>query len=147
MGESFYESFEEAIDDIYAAISSQITGPYAIFGHSMGSWMALELYYRLAQSIERLPVHLMLSGNRAPHIVKDERIHALPDEEFRETIQRMGGTSDEIFTNEELFSLFAPVLRADFRIVERFDFQPKSFKVQSDITVLTGKKGYPGEIE
>ncbi|MCM3133481.1 alpha/beta fold hydrolase [Paenibacillus polysaccharolyticus] len=139
VGESFYESFEEAVDDIYSAISSKIAGPYAIFGHSMGSWMALELYYRLAQSIERLPVHLMLSGNRAPHIVKDECIHALPDEEFRETIQRMGGTSDEIFTNKELFSLFAPALRADFRIVERFNFQPKSFKVQSDITVLTGR--------
>ncbi|MGG4402502.1 thioesterase domain-containing protein [Paenibacillus amylolyticus] len=139
VGEPFYQSFEEAIEDIYPTVSSLIHGPYAIFGHSMGSWMALELYYRLAQSTKQLPEHMMLSGNRAPHIFKDENIHALPDEEFRETIQNMGGTSDEVFTNKELFSLFAPVLRADFRIVELYRFQPKPFKVQSDITVLTGR--------
>ena len=45
-GEDFYENLEEAVNDIFMNIKNKIIdNEYAIFGYSMGSLLAYELYY------------------------------------------------------------------------------------------------------
>ncbi|MBT2635226.1 thioesterase [Pseudomonas sp. ISL-88] len=138
--ESYYKNFEEAIDDIYNVLVPTIDGPYAILGHSMGSWLALELYYKLLQEGASLPLHMIFSGNKAPHSRRKEIIyHKLPNEEFRKAIQKIGGASNEIFENREIFSIFEPILRADFKMIENYFYKEKSNKVHCNMTIMTGK--------
>ena len=139
--EAFYQNFEEAIDDIYNVLVSSIDGPYAILGHSMGSWLALELYYKLLQEKVSLPLHMIFSGNRAPYSERKEVIyHKLTSEEFRKAIQKIGGVSNEIFENQEIFSIFEPILRADFRMIENYCYKEKVNKIHCNMTIMTGKE-------
>lgn len=135
----FYDSFQDAVDDIFYLIRHNLKDDYAIFGHSLGSWIALELVYKILEQGYKEPVHLFFSGNRAPHIFRKEKVlHTLPDEEFKKEIINIGGTPKELFENEELKELFLPVLRADYRILENYHFKKRNFKLSANITVING---------
>ncbi|MDT3427546.1 surfactin synthase thioesterase subunit [Paenibacillus forsythiae] len=43
-------------------------GGYALFGHSMGSWLAYEVYYAIRRAGGRLPLNLFVSGRHAPQL-------------------------------------------------------------------------------
>ncbi|GAA1854564.1 alpha/beta fold hydrolase [Pseudonocardia ailaonensis] len=54
----------------------------ALYGHSMGALVAFELATAL-EAAGRPPVHLFVSGRRAPHLASRRApIHHLPDDEF-----------------------------------------------------------------
>ena len=44
-----YRNFNEAIDDVFNEVEPYLNGDYAIFGHSMGSNIAYELYYKIVE--------------------------------------------------------------------------------------------------
>ncbi len=101
--------------------------PFALFGHSMGAWIAFTLARRLRQRHPRSPVHLFVSGRRAPQIPSLHRpIHALPDPEFiGELRRRYGGLPEAVLRDPELLELFLPVLRADLTLVETYTYTPE----------------------
>ncbi|WP_432401622.1 thioesterase II family protein [Wukongibacter sp. M2B1] len=140
-GGSFYEDVTEAVDDIYNIISKDLDGPYAIFGHSMGSVLAYELAHKIKSFNHTAPIHLFFSGRRPPHIERDNKdIHLLSDKEFMDEIMELGGTPKELLENKELLELFMPMLRADFKIVETYEYVEKNEVLDCNITVLWGKK-------
>lgn len=140
--EKEYDSILEAIDDIYNSIEEEIENDeYAIYGHSMGSLLAYELYYKICEMKKRKPKHIFFSGYGAPNtVVKGEEIHGLPDNEFMEKIMEMGGSPRELMENKELFQLFLPILKNDMRILEKYLFKPKEAKMECDISILTGNE-------
>jgi medium-chain acyl-[acyl-carrier-protein] hydrolase len=140
-GEPFYESLGEAVADINQLIKQQFDGaPYAIFGHSMGGIIAYELYQKLQAEKEQLPIHMFFSGRRAPGLLKDnEVIHLLPDAELIAELKELGGTPPELLDNPDLLYHFLPIIRADFKIVETFDFSSQTSKLDCNITVFNGK--------
>lgn len=139
IGEPFYDSFEEAVDDIFYSISDNLDDDYAIFGHSLGSWLALELTYKIYEKGCNTPKHIFFSGNRAPHIYKKEKIlHKLPDLEFKKEIFNIGGTPKEFFEAEELMELFLPILRSDYRLLENYHYKRYDFCLNTNITIVNG---------
>lgn len=140
IGEPFYKDFSEAIDDIYDFISNKIesSNEYAIFGYSMGSWLAYELANKIKEFKQKKPMHIFIAAKEAPNVDKKDRItmHNLPNWRFKEEIEKLGGTPEEIVNNNELFELFSDVLRADYRIIEDYAFKNKT--LESDITVMYG---------
>jgi medium-chain acyl-[acyl-carrier-protein] hydrolase len=95
--------------------------PYAFFGHSMGAIISFELahYFSRIHSLE--PVHLFVSGRRAPQIPNpDPPTHNLPEPEFIEELRRLKGTPEEVLQNEELLHVLLPLLRADFTLCETY---------------------------
>ncbi|MCR3758120.1 thioesterase II family protein [Clostridium felsineum] len=140
-GEGFYVDFEEAVEDIYINIKNKIQDDdYAIFGHSMGSLLSFELYYKILENGGKLPKHMFFSAYRAPHIVRtEEPIHNLPDDEFIKEVIALGGTPKEVAENKELCELVTPILRNDFRILELYKYKEKTNPIECDITVLNGK--------
>jgi medium-chain acyl-[acyl-carrier-protein] hydrolase len=142
LGDPFYNTFEEAVDDVYKLIESELDGsPYAIFGHSMGSLLVYELYCRIREYKQREPVHLFFSGWYPPHINKNRRIlHLLPDIEFWNEILKYGGTSPEIMEHPELISIFIPILKADFRMLENHNNIPLGLVFNHDITAFYGRE-------
>lgn len=140
--ESLYDTFEEAVDDIFINIKDKIsTEDYAIYGHSMGSLLAYELYYKIKMEKLKIPKHIFFSGYRAPSIIKkEEKIYMLPDYEFLQKIIELGGTPQELVNNNELLKMFLPIIRSDFKILDNYNFKKRDAKILCDVSVINGKQ-------
>ncbi|EJV87808.1 thioesterase II family protein [Bacillus cereus] len=138
--ESFYENIEEAIEDVYTLIKDKIDMEnYAILGHSMGSLLAYELYYKIDQMNKKKPKHIFFLGHGAPNIKKQYEIsHLLPDDKFIEKIMALGGTPEEVINNQELLSIFVPILKNDFKLLDSYKYIDKKQKINCDISIMYG---------
>jgi medium-chain acyl-[acyl-carrier-protein] hydrolase len=95
--------------------------PFVFFGHSMGAMIGFELSRELRRRGQTLPLHLFVSGRRAPQVPDDEEpIHALPEPEFIAKLRELNGTPEEVLQHAELMKLLIPVLRADFSVNETY---------------------------
>lgn len=113
------------LDDIEAGILPQLDRPYAFFGHSMGATVAHELARRLLAANRPLPKHLFLSGRSAPQLAPCKApIHALPHAEFIAAMRELNGTPAEILEHRELMEMLAPIIRADFEVLETWQYEP-----------------------
>ncbi len=119
---------DPAVDvaDLACAIArTAVGGQYAIFGHSMGARLAFEVVRQLRRDRSSLPIALLVGGCRPPHMDTPlQRISKLPDDEFCERLQAMGGTPPGVLEHPELRSLLLPVLRSDFAMVEGYRYRP-----------------------
>jgi medium-chain acyl-[acyl-carrier-protein] hydrolase len=107
------------------AIQPHLNKPFALFGHSMGATIGFELARELRRQHASGPVHLFVSGGRAPQIPDpDPPIHHLPEKEFIAGLRRFNGTPEEVLRNPELMGLFLPILRADLAALETYSYTP-----------------------
>jgi medium-chain acyl-[acyl-carrier-protein] hydrolase len=128
-----------------AALADQWTelagsGPCALFGHSMGALLGFELAAELARrGVAHRPQHLFLSGrNPLPVPPKLPPLGALPEKEFLDGVaQRYGNLPAALLADPEMRALLTPILRADFRIVEDYTWQPPAL-IDAPLTVLGG---------
>lgn len=139
--EPFYESMEEAVNDVYKIIGSEFEqNRYALFGYSMGNWLAYGLYKKIIQNNCRQPEHVFLAAKEPPHIkVSAKIVHILDDENFIREISKMGGIPEELQENKELLAMFLPILRADYRITERYKESSLKEEINCPVTVLAGE--------
>ncbi|MGH0606505.1 thioesterase II family protein [Bacillus mycoides] len=138
--ESLYQSMEEAVNDVYNSIVKKLDNSlYILYGHSMGSLIAYELARKIQDSNNVLPEFLVLSGRNHPNSKIKNIRHNLPDEQFKNEVIAMGGTSTEVLQSEELMGIFLPILRADFKIVETYIHNNNIRACDIDFLVLNGK--------
>lgn len=140
--EPLYETLDEAVEDIFMNIKSKILDEeYMIYGHSMGSLLAYEIYYKIKDNNLRKPKHIFFSGYEAPSIIKKrENTYTLPNYDFINKIIELGGTPEEVMNNKELLDLFLPIIRSDFKILETYNYKEREDKIQCDVSILNGKK-------
>jgi medium-chain acyl-[acyl-carrier-protein] hydrolase len=112
--------------------------PYVLYGHSMGALICFELAHELCRRHESGPQHLFVSGCRAPQwpATKPPTFN-LPHQEFVRELKRLNGTPQEVLNSPALMELFIDVLRADFEIVETYEFHPRK-PLSCSITVYNG---------
>jgi surfactin synthase thioesterase subunit len=68
---------------------------------------------------------LLVSGRRAPQLpIIGPLVHQLEGEAFIEALRRIGGTPEVVLQDKELMKCLTPVLRADFSITEKYDYEP-----------------------
>ncbi len=119
-----FRRMEALVEALAAGLAPLLDRPFAFFGHSMGSLIAFELARGLRREGRPGPVHLFVSGHRAPQLPpQDEPIHPLPDREFLDKVFQLNGTPEEVRTNPELRALFLPILRADFELCETYRYR------------------------
>ncbi|WP_116140849.1 thioesterase II family protein [Trinickia diaoshuihuensis] len=132
------------LTDVAACIASAIEQldplPLVLFGHSMGAALCYETVCRLEKGgkLEHLK-HVFLSGGRSPdhHARKPVAEHDVSDDEIRERLLRYQGTPLELLENKDLFDLFLPILRGDFRMMA--GYRPVEMPViQAPVTVFSG---------
>ncbi len=125
LGESPFTRLEHLLKALISAIRPYLDEPCAFFGHSMGAMISFELTRRLRAQGVRTPMHLFVSGRRAPWLPNpDPPIHHLPDAEFVEELRRYNGTPEIVLKNTELMQLFLPILRADISLNETYHYVP-----------------------
>ncbi|MDM9379441.1 thioesterase II family protein [Chlorogloeopsis sp. ULAP01] len=116
-----FPRLEPLVGAIAPALIPHLNKPFAFFGHSMGAIVSFELARLLRKQYDTEPIHLFISGRRAPQILDpDPPIHALDEPAFKEELRRLNGTSETILENSELMQLLSPILRADFAVLETY---------------------------
>ncbi|MFD7524500.1 thioesterase II family protein [Paenibacillus chitinolyticus] len=142
INESFYESVDEAVNDLLPVVEPYLDkGQAAFFGYSMGSLIAFELIHRIREKHGHNPLHFFAAARMAPHIQRTEPpLHGMEPELFKTKIADLGGTPPQLFENSELMNLFLPLLRADFRLVETYAYAEKAEKLDCAMTVFAGKR-------
>jgi medium-chain acyl-[acyl-carrier-protein] hydrolase len=113
------------VDLLLEQMLSHLSIPYAVFGHSMGAFIAFELAHAIRRRGLREPTHLFASGQRAPKLPYPEKpIFTLPDAAFTAAVvARYDGIPKEILQDREFMQLMLPTLRADFTLGENYRYR------------------------
>lgn len=112
--------------------------PYALYGHSMGALISFELGRELFRRHGTGPKHLFVSGHCAPQWPRnDPATFNLPPDKFAAELKKLNGTPKEILEEPELLELFIRPLRADFEIVDTYEYHPGEL-LSCPITVYGG---------
>lgn len=121
-----------AIADVAADV------PFAVFGHSMGAWLGLEVVRRL-ESMGLAPVCFFASGRQAPAMgCTQPAMSHLSDAAFVDEVQRRyGGIPPEILGEPDLLELLLPALRADIALLEHYSHRPAA-PIRTPIHALVG---------
>jgi medium-chain acyl-[acyl-carrier-protein] hydrolase len=136
--EPSFVSLSELIGAVADPLRERLRCPFAFFGHSMGATIGFELARYLRRKYALEPSHLFLSARRGPGFPDDRApIHNLPDSEFLEEIRNLDGTPAEILERPEVMRFLSPMLRADFQVIETYQYQPEP-PLSCPITALGG---------
>ena len=138
---------EPLVKAIATAILPYLDKPFAFFGHSMGGLVSFELARFMRREYSLEPVHLFISGRRAPQ-TKDAKppIHDLPQAEFIQELRQLNGTPEAVLNNNELMELLVPILRADFAVLENYNYTPEA-PLNCLISVFGGLQDREVELE
>jgi len=129
---------DSAVKDVLNQILKNMnSNPFLIYGHSMGALIGFSVVEELEKR-NLFPLHFVTSGNPGPNIYSGKQRFALPKEEFISELKILGGMEPEIIENDELFSFFEPVIRADFEIVEKQNNQENNQKISTPIYACMG---------
>lgn len=109
----------ELVHDAIARLEAHLRPPYALYGHSLGAWLAHAVLRKLAETRRPLPLCLFVSARRAPlSPMNSTLLHRLPTPQLKSRLAEFGGTPGPVFDDPELMALFEPILRADLEVLE-----------------------------
>ncbi|WP_067649797.1 thioesterase II family protein [Nocardia harenae] len=98
----------------------------ALFGHSMGATVAFETARRLSAA-GRGPTVLIVSGRPDPRYVEPGALHEAPDAALLADLERLADDPASVAVLRDdpgLAELVLPAVRADYRAVETYRYQP-----------------------
>jgi surfactin synthase thioesterase subunit len=112
--------------------------PFVFFGHSLGGLIAFEVCRELRRRNKPLPAHLFISAFRAPNMQNpNPELHNLSDQQLVQKIREYGGTPESILSNADMMALFTPILKADFKLFETYEYQQEA-PLDCPITTFCG---------
>ncbi|HEX3789669.1 MAG TPA: alpha/beta fold hydrolase [Pseudonocardiaceae bacterium] len=129
---------EQAVAGLLPQLAEPIDTPVALYGHSMGALVAFELA-RALTAAGRPPVHLFVSGRRAPQLAaRKALIHHLPDDAFAAALDRLGGSGGTAAGRSASFQRYAlRLIKADLELCEEYTFRPEP-ELHCPITAFYG---------
>lgn len=138
MMEAPFDRLGALVDALAGALAAYDDLPFAVFGHSNGALIGFELARRARRTAAAGPVHLFVSGRRAPDVrSRQPDVHQLPTDAMIAELAQLGGMPPALLEHRELMELLAPVLRADMALTETYAFADEP-PLAVPITVYTG---------
>lgn len=117
------ESLTEMASHAAAELSELAPLPLDLFGHSLGALVCYETALRL-RAMGRHVRCLMVSGSNPPRYAGGGTAHLAGDDELWASLCGLGGIAPEVADNEEIASIWLPVLRADIAAEETYRPRP-----------------------
>jgi surfactin synthase thioesterase subunit len=110
-------------------------GPFALYGHSLGSLLAFEVARRLHG--EATPTHLLASGRNAPQCPNRAGPNLWDDETLIGLLRRLDGTAGSLLSHREFLEMFLPVFRIDYQAYAGYAYRPGP-RLRCPITAFAG---------
>lgn len=127
MAEPTIKSVTSIIENLGPELLPYLNLPFACFGHSLGALVAFEICRWLRHSVQLTPCHIWVSAAQAPQLPAEKApIHTLPDTDFINELKHYKGTPESILNNAEMMALVLPIIRADFTVLETYQYQPSA---------------------
>ncbi|WP_051359385.1 thioesterase II family protein [Paucisalibacillus globulus] len=120
--ETLLTNVDELASEVVEAMADYQDKPFVFFGHSMGTLICFEVARKLRAMNRREASILFISSGKAPQISPRRILHDLPKDDFLRKIKELGGTPDIIIENRDLSELYLPILRADFTLIETYQY-------------------------
>ena len=113
------------VRSLLGEIEPRLTLPYALFGHSMGAFVAFDLAHEIVRLGLPAPSRLFVSAQRGPSLPYfDTPIFDLPDDEFLAGVEaRYRNIPEALLAEKEFMRVLLRILRADFTIVEAYRYR------------------------
>ena len=127
-------------EDLFCQIKNEVSGRYAIFGHSLGALLAFTLCKYITIKGANPPLILFLSGQTAASLIEADDRSCLPDDEFINMLKEMKGTPEELLEDNSFIKFFLPIIRADFQSIATYRYTPVNLPLTVPITVLLGSE-------
>lgn len=126
------------IDLLLREMQPRLSESFAIFGHSMGALVGIELAHAFRRRTGRTPVWFGASACKAP-AHRDRVADWLSCEETRllEELRTLDGTAPELLENRELLDLMLPAIRADFHLCGTYQ-PPRRLPLDCPMLVMGG---------
>ena len=96
------------------------------------------ILYKIKESGDNSPLHAFFSGKGAPSIKNKTSIYNESDEVIIKEIYDLGGTPKELLNQKEILNIFLKIIRADYEIIETYEYIEKKEKLDFPISVFYG---------
>jgi medium-chain acyl-[acyl-carrier-protein] hydrolase len=125
IAEPLSDDIVAVMNGVYSDLQPLLQKPFAFFGHSMGALVSYEFARRLKREGRPGPFELFVSACIAPQEkLGHEPTYNLPEPEFIADLRRLQGTPAEVLENAELMQFMMPLIRADFKASQTYQYIP-----------------------
>lgn len=113
--------------DLMATWRSECSGPYLLWGHSLGGLLAYELAHALIAAGQNAPLALFASASRAPSLrAQAPRLAQRSDGELLSRLAGFARLPRELLADPLFHGEMLPVLRSDFALAEGYRYQRRA---------------------
>ncbi|MDT9692580.1 alpha/beta fold hydrolase [Streptomyces sp. P9(2023)] len=126
LGEAPLSTVSQVVQAVMPRLVPELPGRFALWGHSMGGYVAFELARVLEARFGLRAEALVVSGCQAPRVTGRTELpqrRALSDRELWSSAAELNGIPDEVFHNRAMRDLLLPTLRADFAVFETYEYR------------------------
>ncbi|MFB7214876.1 thioesterase II family protein [Streptomyces sp. NPDC056255] len=124
-GEPAFDDARSLAACLAVVLEPYLDGPYALYGHSVGSVVGLALAHELARSPRsRQPLGLFVGAGVAPEVLRPQPEWSGSDAELTEWLRRTGGTPGSVLARPGLVARVLPALRADLAMAAGYRKRP-----------------------
>ncbi|GIG88303.1 thioesterase II family protein [Plantactinospora endophytica] len=120
-GEPVIDDMTTLVDEIVAAAERELSGPVALFGHSMGAVVAFEVARRWQAGDSITVRRLFASAGPAPSARRSLGVHLRDDDGLVAYVRELGGDA-ELLELDEIRQLTLPMVRSDLRLIETYRY-------------------------
>lgn len=125
-GEAPEQDWDRLLPRLLAAVPPRL-GPYALFGHSLGALVALEMAHALRAAGHGEPAWLAVSGCAAPGARRPgPGWRDAPDRAVVARLRELGGTPEALFDAPELLQAVLPGLRCELHLGDTHRAPPRA---------------------
>jgi len=138
--EPLLKNLDSIVEDVLGQISPWIASRrYALFGHSMGAWLAYLTARRVRLRGLPQPFRLIVSGARPPRMGVRRALHNLGHKALIAELESMGGFPQALLADAEALDYFLPILRADLEALASYRHRQEPV-LNLPITVFRGAR-------
>lgn len=142
--EGFYKSSQEMVCDVAEQVANirNKDMPYAILGYSMGAQNVYELFAQ--KLVTEVPICTFVAAHEPPDIdCMGKKFSIDDDSEFMEHMKVYGGIDERLLQEPRFARIYLPRMKADFRMLQDYQFHGEYHKFLSDLVVLYCEEDTP----